>query len=269
MICGVLANIMGVLLFASFFYLYPTLYSALIGFILFNSTPFLMSAFRIFPVYKETHIFYKPKVYPLFIKKLSHYALVIIVGAIALPVTQMLLRDYIGQSLGWLSVGYWQAVLRISDAHMQFFGIVNLSVLLPYFSELNNHKQLNFKNTQVIKICLAIIIIACLSSLTLIILKDWVIYILYSHDFLVIAPFVLLQTIGDFFKVLLSLVVVVCLAKGYWKLALFSELLQALTLYVITMLFLSQYEMKALMFAYITSSLLSLMVISVLFWRQK
>ena len=120
-----------------------------------------------------------------------------------------------------------------------------------------------------VNVFIAILGVSILSSLTLVLLKDWIILILFSSSFSAIAPFVVLQTVGDFFKVLLSLVVVVCLAKGYWKIALCSELLQAFILYLMTIFFLPYYEMKALMLAYLCSSLLSLLVIGLLLWRQR
>lgn len=268
-VCGLRANVVGLILFLAIFCYYQSLYSAIIGFLLFSSMPFLINAHRVLPNNKEVLFFYKPKILPSLIKNLSHYSLVLIVGAIAIPATQIYLRDYVGEVLGWLYVGYWQAVLRVSDAHMQFFGVVNLSVLLPYLSRLNNEKILNLSNKKMVNVFIAIFGVSILSSLTLVLLKDWIILILFSSSFSAIAPFVVLQTVGDFFKVLLSLVVVVCLAKGYWKIALCSELLQAFILYLMTIFFLPYYEMKALMLAYLCSSLFSLLVIGLLLWRQK
>lgn len=269
MICGLKANGIGLAFFLVIFYYHQTLYSAMIGFLLFSSIPFLMNAHRVLPNNKEMVFFYKPIFSLFFMKKLSHYSLVLIVGAIAIPVTQVYLRDYVGEVLGWLSVGYWQAVLRISDAHMQFFGVVNLSVLLPYLSKLNKENTLNLSNKKMLNVFTAILILLILSSLTLIILKDWVILVLFSSEFASISSFVILQTIGDFLKVLLSLVVVICLAKGYWQIALYSELLQAIILYTITIILLPQYGMNALMYAYMMSSSVSLFVIGFLLWRQK
>jgi polysaccharide transporter, PST family len=268
-VCGLRANVVGLMLFLAFFCYYQSLNSAIIGFLLFASMPFLINAHRVLPNNKEVFFFYKPKLLPSLLRSLSHYSLVLIVGAIAIPVTQIYLRDYVGEILGWLYVGYWQAVLRISDAHMQFFGVVNLSVLLPYLSRLNKEKILNLSNKSVVNIFIAIFGVSILSSLTLILLKDWIILVLFSSDFSAIAPFVVLQTVGDFFKVLLALVVVVCLAKGYWKIALCSELLQAFVLYLMTIVFLPYYEMKALMLAYICSSILSLLVMGLLLWKQR
>ena len=124
-------------------------------------------------------------------------------------------------------------------------------------------------NKKMLNVFTAILILLILSSLTLIILKDWVILVLFSSEFSSISSFVILQTIGDFLKVLLSLVVVICLAKGYWQIALYSELLQAIILYTITIILLPQYGMNALMYAYMMSSSVSLFVIGFLLWRQK
>ena len=268
-VCGLRANVVGLILFLAIFCYYQSLYSAIIGFLLFASMPFLMNAYRVLPSNKEVVSFYRPKLLPSLIKDLSRYSLVLIVGAIAIPATQMYLRDYVAEVLGWLSVGYWQAVLRISDAHMQFFGVVNLSVLLPYLSKLNKEETLNISNKKMINVFMAIFFMSILSSLTLIIFKDWIILVLFSPEFSSITSFVFLQTMGDFFKIFLSLMVVTCLAKGFWQIALCSELLQAIILYITTIMLLPQYGMNALMYAYMMSSVVSLFVIGFLLWRQK
>lgn len=267
--CGIQANLLGVFLFLAIFSYKQTLASAIIGYLVFMTSSFIVNAFKVIPSCHEVYNFYRIHYHKVIAKKLFYYGLVMIVGATAIPVTQMLLRNHVGNVLGWESVGYWQAIIKISDAHMQFYGIINLSILLPYFSSVNANKPLKIYSQKTVKIFSAVLFLATLSSSILILFSDIIINILYQASYLVVSPWVALQTIGDFLKVLLSLLVIFALAKGYWQIALVSELVQAVFLYGFTMQLLYEYKMTGLVYAYIISLIISIGVIILLLWRKK
>lgn len=268
-IYGLQSNILGLLFFLAVFFYQKTLISAFTGYLFFISASFLVAILRVLPHYKELLSFYKARYSQDIAKKLLHYCIVMLVGAVAIPIVQMLLRSHIAEVLGWESVGYWQAVIKISDAHLQFYGIINLSVLLPYFANLNTVQRITLTHKSVLKIIAIFIIIALSTSSILIALRELVITILYDKHYLQISGLMIQQVIGDFFKVILSLFVVVALAKGYWRIALLSELLQAIILYVSTLWLLPTYQLQAVTMAYIWSSVCTLCILGVVMGRAK
>ena len=47
------------------------------------------------------------------LSKLSKYSLMAIVSALTVPVSHLIIREYIGENLGWDSAGYWQGIWYI------------------------------------------------------------------------------------------------------------------------------------------------------------
>ena len=50
--------------------------------------------------------------------KLSKYSLMAITSALTVPVSHLMIRNYIGENLGWDNAGYWQGIWYISTMYL-------------------------------------------------------------------------------------------------------------------------------------------------------
>lgn len=62
---------------------------------------------------------------------LSRYSLMNIISALTVPVAQIIVRNDLNHQFGWEFVGYWQAVLRVSDAYLLFVTTALTAYYLP------------------------------------------------------------------------------------------------------------------------------------------
>lgn len=77
--------------------------------------------------------------------KLSKFSLMTIVSIIMGPLSLLIVRNYIGDNLGWDKAGYWQGVWYISSIYLMII-TTSLSVYyLPKLSELKDKNDLKKK----------------------------------------------------------------------------------------------------------------------------
>ena len=113
-------------------------------------------------------------------KKLFHYALMALASAVTMPVAHLLVRNYLGDNLGWDQAGYWQAMWYISSMYLM---VVTTSLgiyYLPRLSEINNKAELRKEIFDGYKIILPIV---TAMSLAIYILKDIIIGVLFTSEF--------------------------------------------------------------------------------------
>jgi len=155
------------------------------------------------------------------LKKLLKFSLMAITSAIMVPTSQIIIRDYIAKNLGWDSAGYWQGVFYISEVYLMVV-TTSLSVYyLPRLSEIKDKKELKKEIINGYKIIMPIVIfLACM----IYILKNFIVLILFSKDFLPMMELFKWQLIGDVIKIASWLLAYLMLAKAMTKLFIISEI---------------------------------------------
>lgn len=130
--------------------------------------------------------------------KLSKYSLMTITSVIAAPVSFLIIRNYIGENLGWDSAGYWQGIWYVSTMYLMVV-TTSLSVYyLPKLSEIQDKTELKKEIFSGYKIIIPIVI--CM-SLMIFLLKEYVILIAFSDKFMPMMELFKWQLIGDIFKI--------------------------------------------------------------------
>jgi PST family polysaccharide transporter len=76
------------------------------------------------------------------LSKLSKYSLMAITSALTVPVSHLIVRNYIGENLSWDDAGYWQGIWYISTMYLMVI-TTSLSVYyLPKLSEIQDKTEL-------------------------------------------------------------------------------------------------------------------------------
>jgi PST family polysaccharide transporter len=178
------------------------------------------------------------------------YGVMVIVSSIMLPLVQLLIRNYLGNKLSWSDVGIWQGLTKISDAYLVFFTSILSVYYLPKFASLYDGQQI--KN-EIIKGFKFFIPIHLLIIIGIYLLRDKIILILYSKDFLKIGPILIYQLIGDVFKVGSWLIGYLMWAKKMTKLLISTEIIFGLTYLLLTIFFVQLYGIAGTSIAFMVN----------------
>lgn len=143
--------------------------------------------------------------------KLGKYSLMAITSAISAPLSYLIIRNYIGENLGWNSAGYWQGIWYISTMYLMLI-TTSLSVYyLPKLSEIKDKNELKKEIFNGYKVIMPIVIV---SATLIYLLKEYVIIIAFDEKFMPMLELFKWQLIGDFFKIASFVVAYYLIAKA-------------------------------------------------------
>lgn len=166
-------------------------------------------------------------------KKLFAYSAMAITSAIMVPTSQFIIRDYIGTTQGLEQAGYWQGVWYISTTYLMIVTTALSIYYLPRLSEINNRQELKKEILQGYKILLPIVIFC---GLLIYLLRDFIIYLLFSDSFIPMKPLFTWQIIGDVFKIASWLLAYVMVAKSMTKIFIITEIIFTISFISISIL---------------------------------
>ena len=197
-------------------------------------------------------------------KKLSKYSLMALTTAFTIPVSHLIIRNQIGSDLGWEQAGYWQAVWYISSMYLMVISLPLNTYYLPRLSEISTKLELRNEVINGYKIILPIVIAA---SLVIFFLREFIIEVLFSEDFIPTIELFKWQLIGDVIRVASMLLAYIMQAKAMTKIFIFSEILFALSFVALSQLLVTKYGLVGVTYAYAANY--SIYFISILFIMRK
>jgi O-antigen/teichoic acid export membrane protein len=178
---------------------------------------------------------------------LLKYTTMTLITAITWPVVDMIIRTYVIHNISAKEAGLWQATRNIND-YIVFMAVGSFSIyLLPRLSSLTDKVQLKQELISIYKI---IIPVTLVGFLTVYLLKDYVILILYSKDFLKVGQYLLLQMIGSFFWMCKVPIMNYMFAKGLSKAFVASEVVFAAIYVVLVIVFIPRYQVQGIQLSF-------------------
>ncbi len=193
-------------------------------------------------------------------RELLAYGGVMLVSAAAVPMAQLAMRNLLGERLGWDQVGYWQGVLKISDVYFQFVGVVLTSFILPKFAAARSIQQIDGILRSIFSTLLPLAVVMLIAVY---LLRHIIIELLFSQSFMPMADLFLPQVLGDFVRICGSIIAYIFLARGWRRIAIASELMQAAILIAGTWMLVGHVGIMAPIYAYCISATLTL---SLMLW---
>jgi polysaccharide transporter, PST family len=191
-------------------------------------------------------------------KSYSNYTIMSMIHILTVPVSFIIIRSYITNTLSHEDAGYWQGLTKISDTYLMFI-TMSLSVYyLPRLSEIKDDLKLKKEIFDGYKLIIPILTVILFAVYFM---KDIAIVILYSKEFLEMRELFLFQLIGDFFKIASWLISFNMLVKEMTKHVIITELFYSITLTVLSIVFINIFGLIGVTYAYsITYFLYFLMV---------
>ncbi|GGW71565.1 PST family polysaccharide transporter [Winogradskyella epiphytica] len=144
------------------------------------------------------------------LNKLKPEMIIALVGAIAIPIVMILIRNYIISEIGIKAAGYWTAMTRVSDYYLMFFNSLMALYILPRFSEINSkiefRKEVFGFYKTIMPVFLVILLLIFLS-------RSLLINLLFTEEFRPVEDLFGYQILGDIMRVLSMVIAYQFLAK--------------------------------------------------------
>ncbi len=196
--------------------------------------------------------------------KLSKYSLMAITSALVSPISFLIIRNYIGENLGWDEAGYWQGIWYISSMYLLVV-TTSLSVYyLPKLSEIKDKEELKKEIFSGYKIIMPIVIVM---SLSIFLLKEYVILIAFSDKFMPMMELFTWQLIGDVIKIASWLLSYLMLAKAMTKIFISTEILFSFLFVMFSILFINNFGLIGITYAFTINYILYFFTVLFIFRR--
>lgn len=153
-------------------------------------------------------------------RKLSGFALMALTNAVVAPLSLMLIRNKLGQELGWAAAGYWQGVWKLSEMYLMVVTTTLGVYYLPRISEITDIADLR---REIINGYKSILPVAILGAVTIYFSRNWLVQLLFTKEFAPMTGLFVFQLVGDVFKIASWLLGYVLLGKALVKIYLVTE----------------------------------------------
>jgi PST family polysaccharide transporter len=186
----------------------------------------------------------------LHFSNLAKYILMAATSAIALPVTQIIIRRYIGKIYGWDYAGCWDAMSRISSIYLTLVTTTLTVYYLPRISEIKTWPELRSEMKSTFMIVVPLVMMA---SLSLYLLRGIVVNLLFTKQFGPMESLFAWQLMGDVFKISSWVVSFVMLGKAMTTLFVATEITFSATLVLFSILFTKLFGFPGVSIAYLVN----------------
>ncbi|MCF6439047.1 O-antigen translocase [Pseudoalteromonas luteoviolacea] len=187
------------------------------------------------------------------LQNLSKFTLMALTSALCVPLSHILVRGFIGDSLGMEAAGYWEALFRFSNAYLMLVTMTLGVYYLPRLSELKENIQIR---KEVLSGYLFILPMAIVASFVIFLIGDSLITLLFSEEFTPVAQLLPWQLVGDVIKIASWLLGYVLTARAFFKAFMASEIIFSLLFVVLVKVFVSDYGLEGAAIAYAANYLL-------------
>src|SRR5690554_4457543 len=131
-------------------------------------------------------------------KNLVKFTAMALTSAACVPLSHILIRNHLGETLGWEAAGFWEAMWRMSAAYLMLVTTTLSVYYLPRLSELTEPSDIRREIIQGYKIILPV---AAACGLIIYMLRDLLIVALFTKEFAPISQIFGWQVIGDTIKI--------------------------------------------------------------------
>jgi len=256
---SILSNIVGVLINI---YLIYTLHlkGALIGMALNLIVPFIVLLF-FFNKSQIKFSWFKAHFDKKIFKQLSGFFIMFITSTLSMSLTLLAIRKHLIVELGLNYAGFWESLWRLSKIYVTFLASSFSLYILPTFSEISP----KYLRKEVFKIWRITIPLTIVASTSIYLLKDFLITLVYSKDFLIIGSLMAFQLIGDAIKINSNVLGNILVAKAHVKSFVLVQIFWALTFYICMRIFTVKFGFEGVAIAYLISYLLHFVFMNLYF----
>jgi PST family polysaccharide transporter len=256
----VVANISGSLVVTTVMAIQLKLYGALVALAIYQSLTFFVTLALTYKAswFKFHYLF--GRVDKRAAKNLAKYTAMALTGAICVPISHILIRNHLGETLGWNAAGYWEAMWRLSTAYLMLVTMTLSVYYLPKLSELQSPTEIKREILQGYRIILPV---AAVCGLSIYLLRDFIIRVLFTDEFSGMEVMFAWQMVGDTLKIGSWILSYLMLGKAMMKLFVVSEVGFSVLFYTLSVMFTNQLGLEGMAIAHATNYLLYWVVMAI------
>lgn len=239
-----------------------SLEGALIGYVLIAPVTFIFSLllfYNFIVLNIEAKSFWNKKI----ALQLFSVSTMPILSAIILPLTQIVVRNYLISNISTDAAGLWEGVNRISQV---VYLLVASSLQIYYLTSFSNFNKLSEIRQSIFKIGKILFPLLAATLLAIYLCKDLVVYILFSTSFFQIKEIIGFQLLGDLFKNLSWLFLYALFVRKFTKIYLVLEIIFSTSLILITFYCIKNYGLFGSTLGYCINNFIYLVVLLLLFY---
>lgn len=172
---------------------------------------------------------------------LSKYTAMALTSAACVPVSHILIRTHLGDTFGLEAAGYWEAMWRLSAAYLM---LVTTTLSLYYLPKLSELKELDDIRKEILQGYKIILPLVAACGLIIYLMRDFIISVLFTQDFIPVRELFAWQMVGDVLKIGSWLLGYVLIAKAAFKFVIFTEVLFSILFYLLVIWFTAIYGIE-------------------------
>lgn len=192
-------------------------------------------------------------------KNLAKYTAMALTSAACVPISHILVRNHLGESLGWESAGYWEAMWRLSAAYLMLVTTTLSLYYLPRLSELKDHDEIKREILQGYRIILPTVAVL---GILIYLMRDFIISVLFTSDFAPMRDLFAWQMVGDTLKIGGWILAYLMLSKAMVRLFISTEIIFALLFFVMTYFLTNFIGLEGVVIAYALNYLLYFLIMT-------
>lgn len=196
--------------------------------------------------------FHKPSII-----KLGSYTIMALFSMIVLPMVYIAIRKAIGEG-----AGYWDAMTRISDYYFKFVATLMTLYILPQLAKADTAQAFR---KEIVGFYKTILPLFAIGLLLIYLLRDFIVGLIFTEEFLPMTTLFKWQLLGDLFKVASIVIGYQIIAKNDLKLFLITEVISLVIIYGSGLYFVSKYGYEGASMGHCLSYFIHLLVLLFIF----
>jgi O-antigen/teichoic acid export membrane protein len=199
--------------------------------------------------------------------RLSRYALMTVVSAVAAPITSMLVRDHIARTIGIAQAGYWQAAWYVSSIYLT---VVTTSLTIYYLPKLSGTTDKSQLRSELVTGYITIMPFVAVVALSVYLGREIIVKMVFTSEFDPTLALFKWMLIGDVVKLASWLLSYLMLAKAMTRAFVTTEILFSGTFVLLCMALTPAHGLQGIMYAHALNYVLYLLALIFLtrkLWR--
>lgn len=168
------------------------------------------------------------------LRELSGFGLMGLTSALVVPTSYMLIRDHLGTNLGLTAAGYWQATWKISELYLM---LVTTTLSLYYLPRLAEIRAATELKAEIIKVYRFTMPLVAVSAVMIFLLRDFIIYTMFTPEFLPMRELFPWQLTGDVIKIGSFIPAYIMLGRAMVKFYVITEIIFCANFVLLTWIF--------------------------------
>jgi PST family polysaccharide transporter len=196
------------------------------------------------------------------LKNLGQFAFMSLISGASFPLVFLGIRSFLIDNIGEVEAGYWESTLRISNYYLLFvLSLLNLYIL-PKLAEAQSKMEFRAIVFSFYKQILPFFV---LGLILVYVLKDWIVRLIFSEEFLSATDLFFWQMLGDLFRVLALVMVYQFHAKKMMWHYILTDLFLALGLYFSAIYFIPKIGLEGVVLGHAITYISYFIIIASLF----